>query len=129
MKCDNCGSEWNVSSEISASITKCPLCGKSLRQENATVINDCLNADDVHMLRHLSSVLLNEYYDFISTCREMQKVCDKLENNYVVSCEEIKIALEDIEYAHMNRQVCIIADKLESLDRLITTPLECPPHL
>lgn len=33
MKCNHCGSEWNVSPGLSVSITNCPFCGKSLLPE------------------------------------------------------------------------------------------------
>lgn len=33
MKCNHCGSEWNVSPGLSMSITNCPFCGKSLLPE------------------------------------------------------------------------------------------------
>lgn len=33
MRCNYCGSEWNVSSGLSVSITNCPFCGKSLLPE------------------------------------------------------------------------------------------------
>ena len=33
MKCNHCGSEWNVSPGLSVSVTSCPFCGKSLLPE------------------------------------------------------------------------------------------------
>lgn len=36
MKCNNCGSEWKVSTKISFSETKCPFCGSPLASEKKT---------------------------------------------------------------------------------------------
>lgn len=108
MKCNHCGSEWNVNPSISASMTQCPFCGKSLEPERKklqTVEDVLVEINRVYGMKILADdrKLTAYFMDLAPQLTKQQRIL-----RYFVECGGPGKILAVREAAVKEQSVCVM---------------------
>ena len=106
MKCVHCGSEWNVGTGLSASITNCPFCGKSLLPEKKpetieAVLVEINNRFGVNILTD-ETKLLAYFSDMAPQLAKKRRILQ-----YFIECGGPKKIIASLQASQSDQLVCI----------------------